>query len=321
MGGSERTVEKVIARLASRTWGVVTRAELLAAGITEREIDHRLGLGALIRLHPGVYRVGHMAPSTEATYLAAVSACGDGALLSGHAAAHLLGVTRARTAPPPEVTSERERRVRGVRTKRTRGSLILDAMTWRGIPVTTVARTIVDLASSLSLNDLSRVCHEAGVKHKTTPGQVKAVLERRPNAKGAGNLRLIFEGDAPALLSRLEERFRELLAAARLPLPEFNRPASGRRIDCRWDWVPLTVELDSYTFHHSRHAWEQDRRREREARARGDEFRRYTWGDVFEEPRLVLAELRPLLAGVRLDPPPGWVIPHSGDRQAPATAS
>jgi len=183
-----------------------------------------------------------------------------------------------------------------VKTKRTRGSLHPDVMTWQGIPVTTVARTIVDLASVLSLNDLSLACHEAGIKHRTTPRQVKDVLERRPNAKGARKLRVIFEGDAPAMLSRLERGFRKLLTDSGLPLPEFNRPAGGRRVDCRWDWVPLTVELDSYTFHHSRHAWEQDRRREREARARGDEFRRYTWGDVFEEPHLVVAELRPFLA-------------------------
>ena len=169
-------------------------------------------------------------------------------------------------------------------------------MVWGGIPVTTVARTIVDLAASLSLNDLSHACHEAGVKHGTTPGQVKEVLRRIPNAKGARKLRVIFEGDAPALLSRLEKGFRKLLIDNDLPLPEFNRPAGGRRVDCRWDWVPLTVELDSYTFHHSRYAWEQDRRREREARARGDEFRRYTWGDVFEEPAAVLRELRRFLA-------------------------
>jgi very-short-patch-repair endonuclease len=78
-------------------------------------------------------------------------------------------------------------------------------------------------------------------------------------------------------------------------LPDTNRPAGGRRVDCRWPQHRLTVELDSYRFHHSRHAWEQDRRREREARARGDEFRRYTYGDVLEDPRFMLDELCALL--------------------------
>ena len=96
-------------------------------------------------------------------------------------------------------------------------------------------------------------------------------------------------------LSALERRFLALLREHRLPLPRTNRPRAARRVDCRWPDLRLTVELDSYRFHHSRHAWEQDRRREREARARGDEFRRYTYGDVFEEPAATMAELRRLL--------------------------
>jgi hypothetical protein len=96
-------------------------------------------------------------------------------------------------------------------------------------------------------------------------------------------------------LSELERAFLRRLKVAGLPLPQTNKPARGRRVDCRWPDRRLTVELDSYRYHHSRHAWEEDRRREREARARGDEFRRYTYGDVVERPRLMLAELRELL--------------------------
>jgi hypothetical protein len=83
----------------------------------------------------------------------------------------------------------------------------------------------------------------------------------------------------------------ELLRSENLPLPITNKPAGGHRVDCRWPEHRLTVELDGYRFHNSRHSWEQDRRREREARARGDYFRRYTYGDVFEHPRPMLAEL------------------------------
>jgi len=72
-------------------------------------------------------------------------------------------------------------------------------------------------------------------------------------------------------------------------------------VDCRWPRHRLTVELGSYRYHRSRHAWEQDRRREREARARGDEFRRYPWAEVYEEPDQMLAEIRTLIssAGAR----------------------
>jgi hypothetical protein len=291
VAGKVSTVEATLAEMAGRSHGVVTRAQLLAAGITRDEIDHRLSFGALLREHRGVYRVGHRAPSVEARYLAAVWACGDDAVLSGRAAAHLWGILKG-AAPAPEVTAHTERRVHGLTTHRARH---IERTTHRGIPITTVPRTLVDLAAHLPLDALARACHEAGVIHDTTPRQVEAVLAKRPRVKGATRLRAVTSGDVQVTLSELERQFRERLRAAGLPLPKTNKPAHGRRVDCRWPDRRLTVELDSYRYHRSRHAWEQDRRREREARARGDEFRRYTYGDVLQSPRLMLAELSALL--------------------------
>jgi hypothetical protein len=285
-------VEQILARMATCAHGIVDRDELLSAGVSAGQIKRRLRNGVLHREYDGVYRVGHRAPSLEASYLAAVRACGKGALLSGMAAAFLLGLVKGPT-PGPEVIVGSERRIEGIKTRRSRVSP-LDAMTWRGIPVTTVARTVVDLAAVLSVEDLARACHEAGVRHGTTPRDVEDVLARRPNSPGAGKLRLILNGDVRVTLSKLEKRFLERLREAGLPLPETNRPAGGRRVDCRWPEHQLTVELDGYRFHNSRYTWEQDRAREREARARGDEFRRYTWEDV-EHPRLMLADLARLL--------------------------
>jgi very-short-patch-repair endonuclease len=289
-----RTVERVMARIGGGAHGVVARVELLDAGVTAAEIEHRLAIGALIREYPGVYRVGHRAPSLEARYMAAVLACGEGALLSGRAAGYLFGAIKG-PAPPPEVTAPTERRVRGVKTHRSRGLGREDATSWRGIPVTTLPRTLVDLAAVLDLDDLARACHEARVRHGTTPGQVEAVLARRPKSPGAAKLRAILRGDARVTLSKLEKRFLVLLRDAGLPLPQTNCRAGRHWVDCRWPELRLTVELDGYRYHNSRHAWEQDRRREREARARGDDFRRYTYGDVFEQPQLMLAELHALL--------------------------
>ncbi len=287
-------VERELARIAGASHGVVTRDQLLRAGVTPEEIRQRLLRGALLREHRGVYRVGHRAASVDATYLAAVLACGAGALLCRCAGAHLLAVVKG--APPiPEVMAPTERRVRGVVTRRCRDMDPRDAFSWRGIPVTTVQRTLVDLAAILTVDDLARACHEAGVRYGTTPSSVDAVLARRPSSPGAAKLRAVLHGDVHVTLSTLEARFLELLEAEGLVLPQTNRPAGGRRVDCRWPEQRLTVELDSYRYHQSRHAWEQDRRREREARARGDEFRRYSYGDVFERPRLMLAELRALL--------------------------
>jgi hypothetical protein len=293
-----RTVEEKLAEIAATQHGVVTRRQLLEVGITRDEILVRLRKGALRRDHRGVYRVGHRAPSTEATYLAAVFAAGESAVLGGLAAAHLLRLVNG-GPPPPEVIARTERRIEGVRTRRSRDLDQRDVAVFNAIPVTTVARTLVDLAGELPEHVLARACHEAGVRYQTTPGDVNRVLERRPNAPGAGKLRRVIAGDVPVTLSKLEARFLKLLRDARLPLPVMNRPAGGRRVDCRWPEHGLTVELDSYRFHNSRQAWERDRRREREARARGDDFRRYTFGDVDEEPGPMLDELTAFFSGRR----------------------
>ena len=252
--------------------------------------------GALIPVYRGVYRVGHRAPGLESDYMAAVRACGDGAVLGGRAAGHLLYLLRGRP-PAPEVIAPTERRVKGVTIRRCRNMHPREVTIWRGIPVTTVARTLVDLAALLSPDELARACHEAGIRHHTTPDEVDLVAARRSNAPGVRNLRQVLHGDIPVTLSKLEAGFLTLLRRNGLALPETNRVAGGRRVDCRWPERRLTVELDGYRYHRSRHAWEQDRRREREARARGDEFRRYTYGDVLEDPALMLAELRALAYG------------------------
>jgi hypothetical protein len=271
---------------------VVTRQELLHAGISDDELRHRVQIGALIRVYPGVYRVGHRAASIEARYVAAVKACGRGAVLSGFAAAYLLGLIKCHP-PPPEVTVPGKRRVAGVKTRRSKH---VEASVWRGIRVTTVPRTLVDIAGDTPEDELAKACHEASMRFRTTPAHIEAVLARRPKSRGAAKLRRIISGDSPILLSTLEKRFRKLLRDAGLPLPQTNRPAGAQYVDCRWPERKLTVELDSYRFHNTRRSWEHDRRREREAYARGDELRRYTWGDVFETPAPTLAELRPLLA-------------------------
>jgi very-short-patch-repair endonuclease len=293
MGPQSSNAYEILARLGTRSKGVVTRDELLAEGLTVPQIKKRVRKGLLIPEYPGVYRVGHRAPSVEASYLAAARACGDGAVLSGKAAAWLWGLIKGRP-PAPEVSAPSERRISGLRTRRRR----LDpseVTTHRGIPITTVPLTLVDLTPLLPQFELAQACHEAGIKYRTTPAQVESVLRRRPNAPGATKLRAILRGDEQVTLSRLEAKFLELLRAEDLPLPRTNKPAGGRRVDCRWPEHKLTVELDSYRFHNSRHSWEADRRRERQAYARGDEFRRFTYGDVFERPRQMMRELRQLL--------------------------
>src|SRR3954471_24834932 len=221
MCGQDRTDEK-IARLASRSHGVVTRRRLLAAGVTSRQIEWRVARGSLIVVHPGVYRVGHRAPSTEATYMAAVLACGDGALLMGAAAAHLYGLIRGQP-PMPAVRTRTERRIEGIETHRTRRSE--RGTEWRGIPITTIPATLVDIAPSMPTDQLARACHEAQVRFNIRP---EAFPPRMPRT-----LRALLSGDIPITLSELERRFLERLREQGLPLPITNRRAGTKYIDFR----------------------------------------------------------------------------------------
>jgi hypothetical protein len=164
-----RTVEEILADLAGARHGVVSRRVLLAAGVSPGEIERRIRLGVLLVEFRGVYRVGHRAPSREARYTAAVEACGPGALLFRLAAAHLHVLVRG-LAPRPEVVAPTERRIEGSTTCRSRRMDPRDATEVLGIPVTTVARTLVDIAAVLGEDAPARACHEASVLHGTTPG-------------------------------------------------------------------------------------------------------------------------------------------------------
>ena len=280
-------------QLAGGSYGIVSRDELRRARISEAEIRTLLRLGSLLRVHRGVFAVGYLPVSLEARYLAAVKAVGDESLLAGRAAGRLFGLLNG--SPPPEVITKGQRRPAGVVVHRAAGVRPSDATSWRRIPTTTVQRTLVDLAAVLDEDRLARAGHEADVRHGTAPDQIEKVLVRRHNWPGARKLRRVIGGDVPVTLSRLESRFLERLRVARLPLPETNRRIDGRYVDCHWPGHHLTVELDGYRYHRTRYAYEQDHERAREARARGDEFRRYTWRDVGEKPQPMLDDLQKLL--------------------------
>jgi hypothetical protein len=290
-------LDGIVAAIAHGQHGVVARWQLLAAGVSTRWIANRLDKGSLIRVFPGVYRVGHAAPSVQATYMAAVLACGAGAVLGGRAAAFLLGLIRG-MPPDPSVYASTKRRIPGIATRRARQMDPADVTASEGVPITTPARTLVDLAASFSADALARAMHQADVLHRVTPDDVEDALARKPNAKNAAKLREVIWGDQGRILSKLERAFIDLLKHHKLPLPITNRPSNGLFVDCRWPAHRLTVELDGYRYHRSRYAWGQDRQRERDARARGDEFRRYTWADVVEHRDPTVAELRAVLSPV-----------------------
>jgi hypothetical protein len=194
------------------------------------------------------------------------------------------------------VWTRTDRHVRGVITRRRRHLDPRERITHRGVPCTSVPLTLLDAAATLSPGALAEAFHEARIRHRTREEQVLRTIARHRAAPGRRALLAVVLGDLPVTLSELEREFRRVLTAAGLPLPdETNQVVDEHRVDCRYRDPPLTIELDSYRFHGDRRAWEDDRRRERLAYARGDEHRRYTYGDVFEDPSFMLAELAALL--------------------------
>lgn len=278
-----------VALIASRQHGRISHAQLIAAGVDRDRIKRWRADGRLRPVHREVYALGHTALSLHATVMAAVLACGSGAVASHRSAAHLLGV--ARSAPSrPEVSVPTPGGRRQKRIVVHRGQVVhpRDMALLHAIPITTVPRVLLDLAPRLALADLTRACHEAWIHHRVTPALVEACIARNPTKKGAPRLRLALGGDVT--LSDLEDGFLELLDRHDLPRPRTNIDHAGDKVDCHWPDRSLTVELLSYRFHASRRAFEDD-----VARRRRSSHIAYSWGDVFERGVQTATELARLL--------------------------
>ena len=276
--------------IARSQHGRVARRQLVAEGVDPEQIKRWLRDGRLRPSHVGVYALGHDAPSVAGDYMAAVLAAGEGAVLSHWAAAYLLRVVGG--APPrPEVTvpTTAHRRRPGIVIHRVRALHHLDTSELDGIPITTVPRILLDLAPRAQPERLTRMCHEAWVRHDTTPEHVEATIARNPGKKGAAKLRRAQRADVT--LSDLESRFLSLLKAHGLPHPRTNIDVKGDKVDCHWPDHGLTVELHSWRYHATRHAFEQDL-----ARRRRSNHVAYSYGDVFERGVQTIADLRPRLA-------------------------
>jgi very-short-patch-repair endonuclease len=294
-------VDAEIAALAERQHGVVARAQLLQIGVGSRAIGHRLACGRLHPVHRGVYAVGHRLLTREGRWTAAVLAAGAGAVLSHRSAAALWGIRRG--AGRIEVTTPRALRARpGLRVHQAR--LAEDEVTVvRGIPATTPARTLLDLAAVVGARQLERAVNEAEVLRLGDAVVLADLLRRHRRRRGAGALRRILdEGRAGARVTRseLEDRFTAFLDDAGLPRPETNvHLAVGRRLveaDCVWRGARLVVELDGFAGHAPRQAFERDRARDRALLAAGWRVARVTWRQLTAEPRALAAELRALLS-------------------------
>jgi len=292
--GTER-VEDVIARLGAWQHGVVSRQQLLRAGIPRAVIDGRIEGNRLRPIHRGVYLVDAVEPP-RARAMAAVLACGGAGVVGHRSVANLWGLLQdpRRGAPIDIITRSGDHTRRpGIRVHRVR-SLRRDEITrLEGIPVTTVARTIYDLASSVPLRDLERAIARAFRSGLTTRAALEKQIRRHAGQPGTRRLKALIESDESPALTRsvAEERFLELVRKAGLPEPESNVYVCGHQVDFYWRSARLVVEVDGAAFHSSKDAFESDRQRDADLAAAGIRVIRVTWTRLVEEPEKLLVQL------------------------------
>lgn len=293
--------DAAIAELAERQHGRVARWQLLALGMGPDAINRRIRQGRLRRTPArGVYAVGHRIRSRKATWMEAVLEAGPGAALSHRSAAAHWGFLRSSRVEITVPTGRRPRR--GVVPHR--AALPPDEVcVLDGIPVTTVARTLLDLAAELSRHDLERAIHEAEYLRLYDERALTALLERYPRRAGVPKLRAILAARTPDRhVSRreLEHRFLALVAEHGLPRPEVNvhLEVDGAlvEVDCLWRKERLVVELDGWAAHGTRRAYERDRERDRRLVRAGWRVVRVTPTQLEEQPTALMDDCRALLA-------------------------
>jgi very-short-patch-repair endonuclease len=289
--------EEAIAALAERQHGLVARAQLLALGLGADAIKHRVAVGRLRPVRRGVYAVGHRALRSEAPWTAAVLACGPDAVLAGRSAAELWRL-RHTSRPVIEVISPRRIDLPSIAARRV--VLATDEITIeRGIPVTTPARTLFDLATVVSPDQLEAAFQEAEVQRLTSPTSLDALLARYRGHRGTQAVRRVLAQHraigASIPTSLLERRLRALLAAYDLPRPEINHRSDHGELDAIWHEHRLIVECDGFATHGTRRAFEADRARDRELVVAGWRVVRVTWWQLRDDPDTIARQIAALL--------------------------
>lgn len=276
--------DRPIAALAAVQHGVVSRGQLLDAGLTRLMIQRRLESRRLLPLHRGVYAVGHARLTRDGYRVAALLAAGSGAALSHREAAALQALVRS-AGTRIELTTPDQRRVPDVIVHRAR-LVPADVTKLDGIPVTTVARTLVDLAGVVSRDRLRKALEEAERSHRLDVREIQAVLARTRGRNGKSHERIkralaeLARTGTTVTRSVLEDRFLALLDAHGLPRPAANAWAERMEVDAAWPAARLAVELDGWDAHKTRDAFQRDRTRSNDLQAAGWTVLRFTHADV-----------------------------------------
>ena len=281
-------IDIAIAELAGAQFGVVTRAQLAALGLGRGAIERRLLARRLVRLHRGVYAFGHTHLRREGHLLGALFACGLGAVLSHRSAGDWWAIWRS-TRWSVEVTVEsrgRRRRRPGIDLHCVRRLDPRDVTIHDGMPVTTVARTLVDLSTTMPPRVVERALEQAYVHRLLAPGAVEDALGRA-RGRRTGTLSALLCAEASTSTptrNDLEEAFLAIVRRIGLPDPEVNTDLGAYSPDFLWRDKRLIIETDGYGAHGTKRAFERDRGRDIDLELAGWNVRRFTHDQVMCEP-------------------------------------
>ncbi len=290
-------VERAIARVAGRQDNVITREQLIAAGLGRGAIEHRVETRMMQRLHRGVYLLGAAPPTPMARARAAAMACGADAVVSHRSAAEMFGLL-------PEAGGDVDVTVIGRNPHRQTGIWIHrvahlprhEVVTMRGTRITSVARTICDLAATEPAREVEAAFQEALYRKIVTERPLAAIIEREPRRKGAPVIRALIE-DPRMTRSEKERALLRLIDAAQLPRPLTNVRVHGFLIDAFWPAERLAVEFDGRDAHAHLLAFERNRKRDQVLVAQGVRVMRVTGRHLGHEPVAVVARIAQGLRG------------------------
>lgn len=285
--------ERRVVEAAARQDNVISLEQLRVAGFGWGMLKHRLREGTMQRLYRAVYLVGPAPPTLAARARGAVLACGQAAVVSHSTAAALWGMLPDVGEVHVTVTAHRAASRAGITVHRSRS---IAATELRGIPISTPARTVCDLAATEPDDVLERALNEARALRLVTERELHAAIERQATRKGTRKLRRLL-ADAPGITrSEAERLLRTLLNQAQLPQPQTSVKLHGYTVDFLWPAERLIVEVDGFQFHGHRRAFEQDRKRDQVLTARGYRVIRVTWRQLKHEPMATLARIAQALA-------------------------
>jgi hypothetical protein len=276
---------------------VISAAELRDCGLSKKAVSRRVRKGWLHSMHRGVYAVGHDNPPLQGRFLAAVKACGPGAVLSHFAVAAHVGMVRwDGRLPEVTVVGPGARGHSGIRVHRAACLEEADITVHQGIPITSPARTLVDLASILDQRRLRRAVRQAQSLELVEPQQLVETLGRLGPRRGVTKLgRILASGPAPTR-SELEDVVLDLMLAGGFAHPDVNVPLvlGGREVvpDFRWPEQQLIVEADGAAWHDNKLSKEDDAERQALLEAHGERIVRVTWPQAVSQSQQTLARIR-----------------------------